>query len=41
MNGGGYADMAIPIIKRHNLDGYKKIVMCKSCGYADLKYPHP
>ena len=41
MNGGGYPGMAIPAIKRRNLSGYKKIVTCKSCGYADPKYPHP
>ena len=40
MNGGRYSGMVIPAIKRYNLGSYKKIVTCKSCGYAEPKYSH-
>ena len=28
-------------IKQRDLRGYKKLITCESCSYADLKYPHP
>ena len=41
MNGDGYPGIAISAINRHNLSGYKEIVACKSCSYANPKYLHP
>jgi len=38
MNSYGYLCMTIPIIKRRDLEGYKKIITCKSCSYIDPKY---
>jgi len=37
MDGGGYFCMSITTIKRSDLSSYKRITMCKSCGYED---PH-
>jgi len=41
INSGGYLYMAIPTIKRRDLDGYKEIITYKSCSYVDPKYLHP
>ena len=32
--------MTIPIIKRHDLGGYKEIITCELCSNVDPKYPH-
>ena len=41
VNGVKYHSMAILTIKWHDLGGYKENITCKSCGYADPKYPPP
>ena len=40
MSSSGYLCMAIPTIKRRDLDSYKEIITCKSWSYVDSKYSH-
>ena len=40
MDNGRYLCMAIPTIKRRDLNGYEKITTCKLCSYGDPKYLH-
>ena len=40
LDSGRYLYMAISVIKRRDLGGYKEIITCKSCSYMDPKYSH-